>query len=203
MTGGNEPMRERIIRTAWRLFDENGYENTTVDRIIEECGISKGGFYHYFHAKDDLLEELALLLDQAYEKLKLPANKSVYDRLLWATAQVYRYIEEEIPVEILALVYSSQVVKKGDKYLLNHRRYYFKFLTALITEGQKKGELRTDRTSRELVRFYAMQERAVLYDWCISGGNYPLAAYGIEMLDFFARNIRAEKGSGCPPQTDK
>ena len=192
MTIQSESMREKIIRTAWELFDESGYENTTVDHIIEACGISKGGFYHYFHAKDDLLAELALLLDKQYEKLKIPAGLSVYEKLIWATTRVYRYIEEEIPVEILALVYSSQVVKKGDKYLLNHRRYYFKFLTNLITEGQKKGELRTERTSRELVRFYAMQERAVLYDWCISGGNYPLSGYGIEMLDFFVRNIRAE-----------
>lgn len=195
MTAQSEATRSRIIATAWRLFDENGYENTTVDQIIEECGLSKGGFYHYFRAKDDLLEELALLLDEQYEKLKFPAGLSVYEKLIWATEKVYRYIEEEIPVEILALVYSSQVVKEGDKYLLNHRRYYFKFLTALITEGQKNGEFRTERTSRELVRFYAMQERAVLYDWCISGGNYPLSAYGIEMLDFFVRNIKAEKAA--------
>ena len=193
MTVQSGSVREKIIRTAWQLFDENGYENTTVDQIIESCGISKGGFYHYFHAKDDLLEELALLLDRQYERLEFPAGFGAYEKLIWATAQVYRYIEEESPVEILALVYSSQVVKKGDKYLLNHRRYYFKFLTALITEGQKAGEFRAERTSRELVRFYAMQERAVLYDWCISGGNYPLSTYGIEMLDFFVRNIRAEK----------
>lgn len=185
-----EAMRERIIATAWRLFDEKGYESTTVDQIIEECGISKGGFYHYFRAKDDLLEELALMLDREYERIELPEGLGVYERLLAATTRVYRYIEEHIPVEILALVYSSQVVKKGDKYLLNHKRYYFKFLTALITEGQERGELLAERTSRELVRFYAMQERAVLYDWCICGGNYPLSTYGIEMLDFFVRNIR-------------
>ncbi len=193
MTAQSEAIRGRIIAAAWRLFDENGYENTTVDQIVEACGISKGGFYHYFRAKDDLLEELALLLDEQYERLQFPAGLSAYEKLIWATAQVYRYIEEEIPVEILALVYSSQVVKEGDKYLLNHRRYYFKFLAALITEGQRSGEFRTERSSRELVRFYAMQERAVLYDWCISGGNYPLSAYGIEMLDFFVRNIKAEK----------
>ena len=184
--------KKLILDTAEALFYEKGFEQTSIQDILDRTFLSKGGFYHYFHAKDDLLEELALLLDKQYEKLKIPAGLSVYDKLIWATTRVYRYIEEELPVEILALVYSSQVVKKGDKYLLNHRRYYFKFLTNLIAEGQKKGEFRTERSSRELVRFYAMQERAVLYDWCISGGNYPLSGYGIEMLDFFVRNIRAE-----------
>ena len=188
----SESMRERIIAAAWQLFDEQGYECTTVEQIIEACGISKGGFYHYFHAKDDLLEELALLLDKEYERLVLPEGMSCYEKLIWGTTQVYRYIEEQVPVDILALVYSSQVVKKGDKYLLNHKRYYFKFLTALISEGQRAGEFRSDRSFRELVRFYAMQERAVLYDWCICGGSYPLAGYGIEMLDLFVRNTRED-----------
>ena len=188
----SESMRERIIAAAWQLFDEQGYECTTVEQIIEACGISKGGFYHYFHAKDDLLEELALLLDKEYERLVLPEGMSCYEKLIWGTTHVYRYIEEQVPVDILALVYSSQVVKKGDKYLLNHKRYYFKFLTALISEGQRAGEFRSDRSFRELVRFYAMQERAVLYDWCICGGSYPLAGYGIEMLDLFVRNIRED-----------
>ena len=195
--GGNavaaqsEVLREKIIAEAWRLFDEQGYESTTVDQIIEACEISKGGFYHHFRAKDDLLEELAFMLDREYQRIEFPEGLGVYDRLLYATARVYRYIEEHIPVDILSLVYSSQVVKKGDKYLLNHKRYYYKLLTRLVEEGQGNGELIAERSSRELVRLYAMQERAVLYDWCICEGNYPLSSYGIEMLDFFARNIRS------------
>ena len=40
---------------AWRLFDEKGYENTTIDEIILQSGTSKGSFYHYYSGKDELL----------------------------------------------------------------------------------------------------------------------------------------------------
>ena len=40
-------LRQKIIDTAWELFYENGYENTTVNDIIRKVGTSKGGFYYY------------------------------------------------------------------------------------------------------------------------------------------------------------
>ena len=40
--------KKKIVSAAWRLFYEQGYENTTVDDIVELSGTSKGSFYHYF-----------------------------------------------------------------------------------------------------------------------------------------------------------
>ena len=38
----------RIISAAWRLFYDQGYEDTTVEDIVFESETSKGSFYHYF-----------------------------------------------------------------------------------------------------------------------------------------------------------
>ncbi|WP_331371487.1 TetR/AcrR family transcriptional regulator [Sinorhizobium chiapasense] len=48
-----------LIDCAQRLFFEHGYENTTVNDVIREAGLSKGAFYHYFASKEALLEALA------------------------------------------------------------------------------------------------------------------------------------------------
>ena len=40
--------KKKIVSAAWKLFYEQGYDNTTVDDIVEESGTSKGSFYHYF-----------------------------------------------------------------------------------------------------------------------------------------------------------
>lgn len=48
----------RIIESAWELFYEQGYENTTIDDIVEHSETSKGSFYHYFDSKDGLLSSL-------------------------------------------------------------------------------------------------------------------------------------------------
>ena len=45
----------RIISAAWKLFYEQGYEDTTVEDIVFESETSKGSFYHYFDGKDALL----------------------------------------------------------------------------------------------------------------------------------------------------
>ena len=42
----------RIIQAAWQLFYQQGYDDTTVEEIIEASGTSRGSFYHYFEGKD-------------------------------------------------------------------------------------------------------------------------------------------------------
>ena len=54
----------RIVSAAWKLFYEQGYDNTTVEDIIFESETSKGSFYHYFEGKDALLEKINEIVDQ-------------------------------------------------------------------------------------------------------------------------------------------
>ena len=44
--------RGKIVNAAWKLFYEQGYEDTTVEEIIESSHTSKGSFYHYFRSKE-------------------------------------------------------------------------------------------------------------------------------------------------------
>ena len=52
----------KIISAAWKLFYEQGYDDTTIDEIIAESATSKGSFYHYFEGKDALLGSLPFCL---------------------------------------------------------------------------------------------------------------------------------------------
>ena len=62
--------KARIVSAAWKLFYEQGYEDTTVEDIVFESETSKGSFYHYFDSKDALLGTLAYVFDEKYEELK-------------------------------------------------------------------------------------------------------------------------------------
>ena len=62
--------RGKIVNAAWKLFYEQGYEDTTVEEIIELSQTSKGSFYHYFDGKDALLSSLSYLFDEKYEELE-------------------------------------------------------------------------------------------------------------------------------------
>jgi AcrR family transcriptional regulator len=49
--------RERIVHAARRLFNRHGFEQVSIDRVMSEAGLTRGGFYHHFDSKDDLYAE--------------------------------------------------------------------------------------------------------------------------------------------------
>lgn len=53
-----EPVTERLIAAATRLFAEHGYESTSVQDVVSAAGVTKGAMYHYFDSKDALLYEI-------------------------------------------------------------------------------------------------------------------------------------------------
>ncbi|CAI2139625.1 HTH-type transcriptional repressor KstR2 [Serratia fonticola] len=54
-----EVRRAEILQAASELFQEIGYESTSVDSIVRSAGIAKGTFYYYFKSKDEVLAALA------------------------------------------------------------------------------------------------------------------------------------------------
>ena len=56
---GRKQTKSRIVSTAWQLFYRYGYDNTTIDDIVEASNTSKGSFYHYFESKDALMGSLS------------------------------------------------------------------------------------------------------------------------------------------------
>ncbi|NVD41943.1 TetR/AcrR family transcriptional regulator [Ensifer sp. HO-A22] len=59
-----EVRSNELIDCAERLFFQHGYENTTVNDVIQAANVSKGAFYHYFVSKEALLEAVATRLAQ-------------------------------------------------------------------------------------------------------------------------------------------
>lgn len=185
--------RGRIVSAAWKLFYEQGYEDTTVEEIIEQSHTSKGSFYHYFDGKDALLSTLSLLFDEKYEELRdtLDPDTPAMQQLLYLNAELFGMIENSISMELLARLLSTQLTTSGEKHLLDHSRVYYKLLRAIIAKGQEKGEL-TDRMSvSEMVKLYALSERALMYDWCLCGGEYSLKAYAAQVLPAFLSAMNA------------
>ena len=182
----------RIIEAAWRLFYRQGYDDTTVEEIIVESGTSRGSFYHYFEGKDALLSSVSYLFDQKYEELMetMDPEMNRFDQLMLLNRELFSMIENSISVDLLARLYSSQLVTRGDKHLLDHNRTYYKLLRQLVIQGQQRGELRADITASEMVRVYALCERALIYDWCLSEGSYSLLQYGRTMMPMFFREFR-------------
>ena len=187
--------RGRIVSAAWQLFYEQGYEHTTVEEIIESSETSKGSFYHYFDGKDALLSTLSDLFDEQYETLQDTMDPAMpaLDKLLFLNRELFRMIENSVSMELMARLLSTQLVTTGPRHLLDHRRTYYRLLRRIITQGQESGELSDRHSVSEMVKLYALCERALLYDWCLCGGEYSLRDYGAQTLPGFLSSFLPEK----------
>lgn len=179
--------RSRIVNAAWKLFYEQGYEDTTVEEIIEVSHTSKGSFYHYFDGKDALLGTLSSLFDEKYQELSLQMDleSDAMEKLLFLNSELFAMIENRVSVELLARLLSTQLVTNGEKHLLDRNRTYYKLLRKIISEGVEAGELNGQSSVSEMVKIYAMSERALMYDWCLCGGEYSLRQYSAAVLPSF------------------
>lgn len=75
--------RARIVATAARLFREKGFDGIGLDAIMEEAGLTHGGFYRHFRSKDNLAAEavahgLAISADRHVASRSLEAFVSGY-----------------------------------------------------------------------------------------------------------------------------
>ena len=184
--------KSRIVSAAWRLFYEQGYDDTTVEDIIFESGTSKGSFYHYFESKDALLGSLAYLFDEKYEELEenIDINSNSIEILLYLNRELFKMIENTIDLELIKRLYSTQLTAKTEKQLLDNNRVYYKLLRKIISAGQASGELTREQSANALVRYYAFLERALIYDWCLCGGDYSLLDNAEKMMPFFMEKMK-------------
>lgn len=183
--------KSRIVKAAWNLFHKKGYDQTTVEDIISASKTSKGTFYHYFKGKEALLNSLSYLFDEKYEELAgiIDPNLSASDKLFFLNRELFQMIEETIDRHLIAYLYSSQLITKDKKSLADKKRFYFKWLTEIIDDGIKSGEFKDTSTAEELMKIYVLYERAIIYDWALFKGKYPLAEYSSKLLPHVLRTF--------------
>ena len=181
----------KIVSAAWQLFYRQGYDDTTIDEIVEASGTSRGSFYHYFAGKDALLSSLSYLFDEKYEELMetMDTNLSPIEKLIFLNQELFGMIENTVSVDLLCQLFSSQLITKGERHLLNTNRTYYKLLRQITIEGQDLGLFKENLSVNDITKAYAMFERGLMYDWCLCNGDYSLCQYSAMMLPLFLNGL--------------
>lgn len=96
-----EKRKQELLQIAYRMFISRGYENTSVDEIIEEAGIAKGTFYYYFETKEQLLEEvIGMMIDRETEAAaQILAAEIPVSQKIAGIISSFRPTQEETPIE--------------------------------------------------------------------------------------------------------
>lgn len=188
-------VKRRIVDAAWELFYEKGYDDTTVDDIIRLSDTSKGSFYYYFSGKDALLDTLSTILDEYYANLEeeLDENMNSFAKLMFLNYKSHLFMETKIDVTLLASLYSTQLIAKGERNLLDQNRTYYRLISRIVEEGHVRNQISREKSIQEITKYYSLCERALVSDWCLNRGSYSLAEYSKEYMPILMEHFRVKQ----------
>jgi TetR/AcrR family transcriptional regulator, cholesterol catabolism regulator len=133
--------RQEILRTAARLFQQRGYDATSMNDVAAALKLSKGGLYHHFQSKDEILFEImdhAMELTQ--ERVIGPASL-ISDPAARLRALIRLHIEVVLSPrdrEITVMLHENHPLPPALRKRINHRKKeYVHFVENLIGEVQK------------------------------------------------------------------
>jgi AcrR family transcriptional regulator len=134
-----------LLAVAVEVFNERGYDGTSMEDLARRLGISKSSIYHHVAGKEELLR-LALsraldgwsqIADQA-RGLKAPA----IDRLEYLVRGTVGVLASELPYVTLLLRVRGNTEVERDA--LNRRRTFDRLVAELVTEAEREGDIRPD-----------------------------------------------------------
>src|SRR5215475_13418704 len=118
------PARERLAEAAFALFDERGYEQTTVDDITERAGVGRTTFFRHFRSKEDVIfPDHDRLLDQIRDRLRTTSQGTALAAVSEAIRLVLLHYLDEGDLARRRYALTSSVPALRDREIATVARY--------------------------------------------------------------------------------
>ena len=187
-------VRERILAAGVELFAANGYDATSVAQVIARAGVAKGGFYHHFASKEDLLYEVygdlitrqLAAMDEILAR-GLPAGETL-------RALIADLVESTAASAREAMVFFREQHRLGDERTAEYRaarRRYHDSVKRLVRDAQQRGEFAAV-ASPEIVTFTIFGVINELPVWYRPTGRQRPAQIATELADFVLTALEKE-----------
>jgi AcrR family transcriptional regulator len=134
-----------LLAVAVEVFNERGYDGTSMEDLSRRLGIAKASIYHHVAGKEDLLR---LALDRALSGWSAVADEArtldapAIDRLEYLVRGTVAVLEAELPYVTLLLRVRGNTEVERDA--LNRRRAFDRLVADLVAQAQRDGDLRPD-----------------------------------------------------------
>jgi AcrR family transcriptional regulator len=144
--------RQEILRTAARLFQQRGYDATSMNDVAAALKLSKGGLYHHFQSKDEILFEIMNhAMDITQERVLNPV-RSIADPEERLRALIRLHIEVVLSPrdrEITVMLHENHPLPPALRKRINARKKdYVHFLENLMAEVQTEVQKEAQKEGR-------------------------------------------------------
>jgi AcrR family transcriptional regulator len=147
--------RQEILRTAARLFQQRGYDATSMNDVAAALKLSKGGLYHHFQSKDEILFEIMNHAMEITEERVLNPVRGIADPEERLRALIRLHIEVVLSPrdrEITVMLHENHPLPPALRKRINSRKKdYIHFLENLMAEVQKEVQKRAKKESSSRV----------------------------------------------------
>ena len=165
--------RQEILRTAARLFQERGYDATSMSDIAAALQLSKGGLYHHFQSKDEILFHLmnhAMNITQERVMERVMDISDPEERLRRLIQLHIGVVLSERDREITVMLHENHPLPPELRRQINTRKKaYVHFVEELISEAQKARQSKSTVSPRAAA-FALMGMINWIYQWYRPGG---------------------------------
>ncbi len=136
---------DRLLAVAVEVFNERGYDGTSMEDLSRRLGIAKSAIYHHVASKEELLR---LALDHALDGLFAVADAAravdapAIERLEFLVRGSVRVLQEQLPYVTLLLRLRGNTAL--ERAALRRRRSFDQFVAELVEEAERDGDIRPD-----------------------------------------------------------
>lgn len=187
--------RMEIIATALRLFQQHGYEAVRIDDILKSTELSKGGFYHHFASKDDLLR--AIIREEVHAVLA-PSSEETADPTRELIAMLQRGSSQAgADPGVLETLSSFQArTTYLDELEAQFERHLKPFIDRLVARGVSAGTFRPVDSATTAEVFVAVNNHGNRLS--VLGNRAPseVAAFSATALEMLGRHLGIEEELG-------
>jgi AcrR family transcriptional regulator len=132
--------RQEILRTAARLFQQQGYDGTSMNDVAAALKLSKGGLYHHFQSKDEILFNLMNHAMDITQERVINAVVQIGDPESRLRALIRLHISVVLSIrdrEITVMLHENHPLPPPLRKQINARKKdYVHFVEKLIAEVQ-------------------------------------------------------------------
>lgn len=181
--------RDSVLKSAARLFREQGYERTTVKEIAEACDMLPGSLHYRYQAKEDILVDLMRL---GLEQASIAVSEAVAG-VTEPAEQLRRGINAHLQMlvsgsdMVYVLLFEWRSLRGGARReMIKLRDRYESLWAAMLKLLAEQGVIRKD-VDLELLRLIGLGALNWVATWFREEGRYSLEDIG----DFVWRMIRS------------